>query len=203
MRTVLCVILAAYALFLSACSSAPPKDLQDSCAIFEEKKKWYRWARQSQQKWGASIGLQLAIIYQESRFDDDAKTPRRKLLWVIPWKRKSSAYGYAQVVNQTWRTYRESTGRRGADRDDFYDVVDFIGWYVYGSWAKLGIQKNDVYRQYLAFHEGRGGYRNKSYLKKPWLMKVARDVAARADSYNRQLRRCEKNLQKRRWFWFF
>ena len=41
----------------------------------------------------------MAIIKQESSFIADAKPDRRKLLGFIPWKRKSSARGYAQAID--------------------------------------------------------------------------------------------------------
>ena len=113
---------------------------------------------------------------------------------MIPWGRISSAYGYAQAKDSTWEWYVEKTGNRGADRDDFEDAVDFIAWYVHMSNRMLGISKWDAYSQYLAYHEGQGGYRNKSYNGKPWLIKVAKQVKARAGSYHTQLARCESTL---------
>jgi hypothetical protein len=37
----------------------------------------------------------------------------------------------------------------------------------------LGISRRDAYRQYLAYHEGQGGYKHRTYEKKPWLIKVS------------------------------
>jgi len=187
---------------LAACSSDPPRHPDDSCAIFREKDDWYEAMRDSQQRWGVPIHVQLAIIYQESRFQDDAKPPRDTLLWVIPWFRKSSAYGYAQVQDDTWDWYRQKTGHWGADRDDFEDVVDFIGWYGDLSHRIDGIPKWDAYNQYLAYHEGHGGFKKASYRKKPWLMKVARQVKARAGRYHSQLARCEAELKDKGWWPF-
>ncbi len=183
-----------------ACSTTPPKNLKDSCEIFTEKDDWYPAALDSYEKWGVPIHVQLAIIYQESRFVHDAKPPRKKLLWVIPWTRMSSAYGYGQIKDSTWDWYLKSTSRRWADRDDFDDVVDFIGWYGNVSHRKLGISKSDAYNQYLAYHEGHGGFKRKTYKKKAWLVKVARKVDARAKSYRAQLKQCEDSLDKGWWF---
>lgn len=191
-------LLAGIALY--ACSTTPPENIRDSCEIFTEKDDWYPAALDSYEKWGVPIHVQLAIIYQESRFVHDAKPPRRKLLWVIPWTRMSSAYGYGQIKDSTWDWYLKSTGRRWADRDDFDDVVDFIGWYGNLSHRKLGISKWDAYNQYLAYHEGHGGFKRKTYQKKAWLMKVARKVEARAKSYRAQLKQCEDSLDKGWWF---
>ena len=199
-RMALALVYLSYAL---ACSSMPPTQMNDICKIFEEKPAWFRHAKTSRARWGLSIGTQMAFIHQESRFDGDAKAARGKLLWVLPWFRQSSAEGYAQAVDGTWEWYKKETGNRGADRDDFADAVDFIGWYGHTSSMKLGIQKNDSVRQYLAFHEGHGGFNDKSYRHKPGLLNVAKNVAARARSYDRRLRDCEQALQRSLKWWFF
>ncbi|MGW8309684.1 MAG: transglycosylase SLT domain-containing protein [Thiogranum sp.] len=191
---------AAAGTLMLACSTSPPKNISDSCEIFEEKDDWYEAAHDSYERWGVPIQVQLAIIYQESRFVHDAKPPRKKLLWVIPWTRLSSAYGYGQIQDSTWDWYRKSTGRRWADRDDFDDVADFIGWYGDVSHRKLGISKWDAHNQYLAYHEGHGGFKRKTYEKKPWLIKVAKKVDARAREYGAQLKACEDSLGKGWWF---
>ena len=58
----------------------------------------------------------------------------------------------------------------------------------------LGISRSDTYNQYLAYHEGQGGFKRKSYNKKPWLIKVAKKVERRANDYKAQLVRCEDDL---------
>jgi len=200
----LAVVLAALVgALLAGCGSAPPSDINDGCVIFTENDDWYDDAMDSYERWGVPVHVQLAIIYQESKFIDDAKAPRDTLLWVIPWGRKSSAYGYAQVKDETWDWYISKTGNRGADRDDFEDVVDFIGWYGNLSHRTLGISKWDAYRQYLAYHEGHGGYRRKTYANKPWLTKVARKVDQQAKRYHTQLSHCQDELDRGSWFWPF
>jgi len=179
---------------LWSCSTTPPRNLNDSCEIFDEKSGWYKDAKRAYERWGVPIHVQLAIIYQESKFVDDAKPPRDYLLWVIPWGRVSSAYGYAQAKDSTWDWYREKSGNRFAGRDDFADAVDFIAWYGNMSHRMLGISKWDAYRQYLAYHEGQGGYKRKTYEKKPWLIKVAHQVDNRAKRYHTQLAQCEEEL---------
>jgi hypothetical protein len=57
---------------------------------------------------------------------------------------------------------------------------------------KLGISKGDPRRQYLAYHEGHRGYARGSYRAKPWLVRVAGEVAQRAQSYESQLISCGK-----------
>ncbi len=200
--TALAVSVVLSSLLAISCSHAPPRNITDSCRIFEEKDGWYKAANASYQKWGVPVHVQLAIIYQESRFVHDAKPPRTRLLWIIPWTRLSSAYGYGQIKDSTWKWYLKSTGRRWADRDDFDDVADFIGWYGNTSYRLLGISRWDAYSQYLAYHEGQGGYKRKSFLKKPWLLKVAKKVDLRAKNYYSQLNRCKDSLDRGGW-WFF
>lgn len=70
--------------------------------------------------------------------------------------------------------YKDGTGN-GGSRNNFDDAIMFIGWYTAGTHKQLGISKWDTYNQYLAYHEGRGGYRRGSHRSKPWLMQVARN----------------------------
>lgn len=175
--------------------------MNSSCSILKEKGGWYDDANESYKRWGVPIHIQLAFIYQESRFVHDAQTEMEYFLWLIPIGRKSSAYGYAQAQDATWEQYINASGNSGADRDDFADAVDFIGWYVSTTHKQLKISKWDAYHQYLAYHEGRGGYKQKTYKKKPWLIKVAKKVKKNADKYAAQLKRCEKSLKSSGWFW--
>jgi len=182
-----------YALvFISSCRNKTPTEINDICEIFTQKKRWYKHAKKSTKKWGTPIHVQMAILHQESAFQYDAKPGRKKLLGFIPWKRKSSAYGYAQVLNETWKEYAKDTNNWGADRDSFKDSIDFVGWYTFNTHKQIKISKWDAYGQYLAYHEGRGGYAKKSFKKKPWLMKVAKKVESNSKRYAAQLKDCSK-----------
>jgi len=150
-KAVRLLLLGSALLSLAACASGPPTHLNDGCKIFHEKDDWYKYANESYKKWGVPVHVQLAIIYQESRFRRKAEAPDDTLLGFIPWGQVTSAYGYAQVLDSTWNWYKRSTGNSGADRDDFEDVTDFIGWYGNMSHKKLGISKWDAYNQYLAY----------------------------------------------------
>jgi len=197
------IILLLIASLSSACSTTPPKNIDNSCDIFFEKDDWYDEAKDSYERWGVPIHVQLAIIHQESKFNYDARTEMQYFLWIIPIGRKSDAYGYAQVKDDTWDWYIEKSGNSGADRDDFDDAVDFIGWYGNQTYKVLGISKWDAYNQYLAYHEGHGGFKRKTYNKKPWLIKVARKVEKRAKRYSAQLKKCQQELESRWDLWPF
>jgi len=179
--------------FLIACTPLPPKNSSNICSTFREKDGWYDHARQSSEKWGIPIPVQMAIMHQESRFVADAQPPRPWLLGFIPWFRPSTAYGYAQAKDETWDYYLDHAGDWGADRDDFADASDFIGWYCNMSSSKLGIARWDARNLYLAYHEGHRGYERKSYLQKPWLLQVANKVARQANIFQNQLNACNVN----------
>jgi hypothetical protein len=196
--------LALLTLLLTACTTSPPANLDNVCAIFFEKDDWYEEAASASDEWGSPIPVMMAIMHQESRFKASAKPPRSKILGFIPGPRLSDAYGYSQALESTWNGYKRSAGRYGADRDDFGDAIDFIGWYNAQSHKRNGIGRKDTYRLYLAYHEGHGGFRRGSYRKKQWLMSVARKVERRANNYQGQLVGCEEKLKDRGWFsdWF-
>ena len=185
-------------LFVAGCASVP-KNTEDICAIFDEKGKWYRAAKKSEQRWGTPIHVQMSIIRQESSFRFDAKPPRKKILGIIPWRRPSNAYGYAQALESTWQSYKDDTGRSSADRDDFKDAIDFVGWYTDQSQKIAGISKWDPYNQYLAYHEGQGGWQRKTYASKAWLKETARKVDYRAREWGAQLKSCENSLDDGWW----
>ena len=178
---------------LAGCSLVdfgPPSNLNDACSITQERPKWHIHMRNVERTYGMPVSVQMAIIWQESKFEQRAKTPRTYFLKIIPTGRQSSAYGYAQVLDGTWDWYQEQTGRTDARRTSFRDSVEFIGWYSDITTEKFGVSKSDARNQYLAYHEGHGGYGRRSYLKKSWLMDVADKVGAQAKRYERQLRGC-------------
>lgn len=196
------LLLGLLSLGLGGCVTSPPHNQQDVCKIFKEKRGWYKDARKATKKWGGSIGTNMAIIYHESRFVGRAKPPRRKILWVIPGPRKSSAYGYAQAKTSTWRWYKDKSGNWGADRNDFGDAIDFVAWYNAISRRTLGIQSTNTYALYLAYHEGHTGFKKRTFAKKTWLKNVAGKVSQRAKRYDAQLLQCEKELQSPSWWPF-
>lgn len=197
MRTLIGLVLL---VFLAGCTTSPPKDVSNVCAIFEEKSGWYDDAADSREEWGSPISTMMAIMHQESRFKAKAKPPRKKIFGFIPGPRPSDAYGYSQALGSTWDGYKRSAGRYGADRDDFGDAIDFIGWYNAQSKRRSGIASNDTYSLYLAYHEGHGGYNRGTYRSKQWLIDVARKVDRRAVTYRQQLLRCEESLKDDGWF---
>lgn len=185
---------------LNGCTKPQPNNVDNICSIFKQYPKWYWNTKDVEARWQVPVTVQMAIIHQESHFSAIAKPPRTKLLWIIPWKRPSTAYGYTQALDQTWQHYKNDAGKYFVDRDDFADGVDFIGWYGYQAYKKAGINRDDAYRLYLAYHEGIGGYMRKTYLKKPWLIKVAQKVERQKKFYDAQLNRCKSSLERKPWW---
>ena len=185
MKTILIILMA---MMLSACATSPPTNQADICSIFDEKRGWKKDAKRAQKRWGSPVPVMMAIMKQESSFVDDARPGRVKFLGLPLW-RKSSSYGYSQAKDDTWRWYEKSIGRN-RDRDDFDDAIDFIGWYNHQSNKTNGIAKTDTYSLYLAYHEGHGGYRKRSYKNKKWLLSVAAKVRDQAARYSAQYKSC-------------
>lgn len=179
--------------FLASCGGgnfSAPRNLDNACAIVDERPQYFRAMQDTERKWGVPVPVLMAIIHQESKFVGNARTPHRFALGIIPMGRQSSAYGYSQALDGTWDEYRDDQNRRGARRDRIEDATDFMGWYMAQSREKLGISLGDAQTQYLAYHEGRTGYANGSHNDKPWLIEVAARVGARAQTYSDQLTTC-------------
>ncbi|MFC3183068.1 transglycosylase SLT domain-containing protein [Cypionkella sinensis] len=180
-------------LALASCgggNSTAPKNMDDACAIVRQRPAYFSAMRATERKWGVPVHVQMAAIYQESKFIGNARTPHQFALGVIPMGRQSSAYGYSQALDGTWDEYQKEQRRRGAKRDRISDATDFMGWYMSQSSERLGISLNDAEAQYLAYHEGRTGYANQSYLEKPWLVDVAAAIGRRSEMYRGQLEYC-------------
>ena len=184
---------------ISSCSSIP-KNTADGCSIFSEKYLWYKHAKKTEQKWGTPIYIQLAIIKMESDFDWLAKPERQKIFKVIPYKRPSSSFGYSQAVKGTWKQYKEETNNKLATRTRFKDSVDFIGWYTSKTEKILKISKKDAFRQYIAYHEGWGNYKN--YKKNQKIILLAKKVKKQSEKYKNQLLKCRDSLNRKKYIIF-
>ena len=187
-------------LFTVASCSSIPSNTSNSCSIFEERYLWYKHAKKSEQKWGTPIYLQLAIIKMESSFDWLAKPQRKKIFKIIPYKRPSSSFGYSQAVKGTWQQYKNETGNKFATRTRFKDSVDFIGWYTSKSEKILKISKEDAFKQYVAYHEGWGNYKN--YKNNEKIINLAKRVEKQSNIYKKQLFDCKNSLSTRKYIIF-
>jgi hypothetical protein len=182
-------------LALAACGGGtrPPSSVLDACRMKSERPQWFSAMQRTEAKWGVPVSVQMATIARESSFVHDARPMKRVGSGIFSRQvPRSSALGYAQAIDGTWEWYMRDTGRRRADRTDFDDASDFIGWYMNHNASVNGVSHRDAYNQYLAYHDGIAGYSRGTYRGKAWLPAVARDVEAWAVRYDTQLRSCSR-----------
>ncbi|HEV8034842.1 lytic transglycosylase [Yoonia sp.] len=190
-RAMACVML------LASCSSgsgynSAPRNLDDACSIVSERPEYLRAFKAVERKYGVPVPALMAMIYQESKFIGNNRTPHRYALGVIPVGRQSSAFGYSQALDGTWEEYVRGPGGRSARRDDIFDATDFMGWYMTLTVQETGVPIYDTRNQYLAYHDGRTGFLRGTWRSKSWLIRISGEVEARAVMYDQQLRSCRK-----------
>ena len=194
------ILLTCFCVLVSCASNAPPSTTTDVCKIFKERYSWYKAAKKTEKRWKIPIPVSMAIIKQESSFIADARPQRTKLLGFIPWKRVTSARGFAQAVDGTWQMYLDDRGGWFVQRNDFEDAVDFIGWYNYKTHKQLGIPMNNARALYLAYHEGWGNY--KHYKKNKKIINLAKRVEKQSNVYKKQLKECSSSLSRNKYIIF-
>ena len=172
--------------------NSAPRELDDACSIVSERPEYLRAFRAVERKYGVPVPSLMAIIYQESKFISDNRPPHRYALGVIPVGRQSSAVGYSQALDATWREYQDAVGGSRARRQDVNAASDFMGWYMAQTVEETGVAIDDTRNQYLAYHDGRSGYLRGTWRSKSWLIRIAGEVEARAVMYDQQLRACRK-----------
>lgn len=187
---------------MAGCDEPAPTSQKDLCAVFEQHPQWYDDARAAESRWGTPIAVLMAFVQFESGFRETARPPRRYLLGFIPWRWQTSAYGYAQAKDGTWADYLRTTPKAYRKRTDMEDALDFIGWYNHRSVTELGLPRDDAASLYLAYHEGHAGYRRGDWRHEPKVRRYAARVASLADTYGKQLRRCEARFQCWHWYEF-
>lgn len=170
-----------------------PRNLDNACSILDQRPTFLRAMQRTERKWGVPVHVQMAMIYQESKFVANARTPHQYALGIIPMGRQSSAYGFSQAIDGTWDDYRKATRSFGARRNKIDDATDFMGWYMDQTEKKLGLSKWDARNQYLAYHDGHAGYARGSHKQKAWLLRVSDEISNRADFYQLQLISCGKS----------
>lgn len=184
----------AFLLLLSAGCGAPRMDIDDLCSIYRAHPQWEEGMAGVVERWGIPQEVIMAVIRHESSFQGEARAPRRHYLGFIPGERLSSAYGYAQALDRTWAEYQERTGNSGAERDEFMDAADFVGWYLNRTHRSLQLSRTDGYHLYLAYHEGHRGFLSEAYKRHPRLMEVATRVRETQQRYRQQIRQCRSEI---------
>ena len=186
-------------LILSACASSAPRNVANVCSIFEERRSWYRAAKAAEARWQVPIAVAMAFIYQESSFRARARPERNRIFGILPGRRPSTAYGYAQALDSTWEDYENRSGNYRASRTDFADAIDFVAWYNANSQRLSEIANTDARNLYYAYHEGNGGFQRGSHRTKEWLLQAADRVQSNAVRFDSQLAGCRSQLDKN-WF---
>lgn len=180
-------------LLLSACASQP-RQINDVCAVFDQRDGWVtNWrkdAEKAERRYGVPVPILMATLRKESGFRSNARPPRSKLLGVIPWTRPSTAYGYSQALDGTWDQYRRESGNFAAGRTNFGDAIDFVGWYHARSAATNGVALTDAYGLYLNYYSGWSGYARGDWRSNASMQRYARETATMAERYAAQLQRC-------------
>ena len=73
-------------LFVSACGSAnysAPRNLDNACSIVSERPTYLKAMKRAERRWGVPVAVQMATIYQESKFIGNARTPVQ-YIWLKP-----------------------------------------------------------------------------------------------------------------------
>ncbi|MGB3314093.1 MAG: lytic transglycosylase, partial [Albidovulum sp.] len=86
-----------------------PRNLDNACSILDQRPKYLSAMQRAERRWGVPVHVQMATIYQESKFVGNAKTPHKFALGIIPMGRQSSAFGYSQALDGTWEDYQRDT----------------------------------------------------------------------------------------------
>ena len=188
-------------LLVTSCYTVP-KYPSNACKIFGENYLWFKSIKESSERYNAPIHIILAIVNKESGFKRLAKPPRQKLFKIIPYKRPSSSFGYSQAVNKTWELYKNETNNPLALRTRFKDSVLFVGWYMNKTNKINKVPLDDPYRQYLNYYLGWGSYSNKTYKTDKNSIIFAKSVQQQAGVYKKQLKECEKILNRNRYIIF-
>lgn len=188
---------------LGACSSRTarqadvrPRDVSNLCTIFQDNPHWAEAALAAHQRWNTPIDVKMAIIWRESTFRP-AVRPVRYVMGV-PAGYASSAFGFAQAIDGTWAWYQENTGNHRADRTNFADAIDFVGWYMTMTARLNGLSFYDARNQYLAYHEGHTGFDRGSWRAKGFVQRAASQVAEQAALYRAQAAYCPPDGRTRR-----
>ncbi len=188
------LFLGALVFLLEGCATTSPIHTNNACAILAQKDgffdNWGKASKRAEMRYGIPMPIILATIKLESNFRHNARPPRTKLLGFIPWKRRSTAYGYSQALDSTWAMYLRSTGRSLAWRTNFADAADFVAWYHRQSVERNGVRFDDAYSLYLNYHMGHGAYARSGGYANGALVQAAQRMARMSKQYEQQLKAC-------------
>ena len=170
---------------ISSCSEKTKiDDKMGVCEILAQHSSWKNSLKTAQEKYNLPPAFAMAIIYQESRFDAEAKS------------KYSSAYGYAQAIDGTWKHFQQDV-KSNAKRNNFNDSVQFIGWYMSQLSKSLKLRMTDSKNLYMAYMLGATGFKrykagtfkNKAKIEED--KKIATKISNYTKIYQSQLKNCK------------
>jgi hypothetical protein len=129
-----------------------------------------------------------------------SKTPATKTFQSNSIQKTIKLFRLFASSKGTWEQYKNETNNPLATRVSFKDSVDFIGWYTNKTEKLLKISKKDSFRQYIAYHEGWGNYKN--YKKNAKVLPLAKKVEHQTNKYRKQLSECRKKLSRNKYIIF-
>ena len=70
-------------LLVAACGSSnysAPRNLDNACSIVEQRPHYLTAMKRTERRWGVPVAVQMATIYQESKFIGNNRTPMKYAL---------------------------------------------------------------------------------------------------------------------------
>ena len=179
--------------FMAACGSSnhvAPRNLNDACSIIDQRPNYLTAMKRTERRLGRAGRGADGHDLPGKQIHRQRPHPAPVRAWRDPHGPPKLGLWIRQALDGTWDEYKQEQGGWGRRRDDIADATDFMGWYFAKSQRDLGISVADARNQYLAYHEGRTGYRRGSHRNKSWLLRVSSEVEGRAIMYDTQLRSC-------------
>jgi hypothetical protein len=184
LRTASLTTMALLAALATVVTNGAPAAAQTAnmCTRISENPDWVGHLQAVEARWGVTPGTVMAILDQESRFNARAMGPGA----TGPAGQRN--FGYAQANLRTWNWFLQDSGWNGSrSRSDFEASAHFIGWHFDEHVSLINAPVSDVYRHYLVFKQGLGGYRRGAPASS---QRLARTIAGRAAAADRQLDGC-------------
>ena len=106
-------------LFLASCGGGnftAPRHMDDACAVIQQRPQYLAAMKVTQRRWGVPISVQMAVLYQESKFIGNARTPHQFALGVIPLGRQAAHKTVAPSNGRVARAMPVAAHRRPAIR---------------------------------------------------------------------------------------
>jgi hypothetical protein len=186
-------------LLLASCTTTPPRNVDDACAIFAEYGDWFADAKAASQRWGCRSRYCWRSSIRNRPFAPTPEPPRTWYLGFIPGPRPSSAYGYSQALDGTWDRYTAATGNVMAPIATSSPMpwISSAGTSTKPPCATASPNVATPITNIWLITKARAALPRALTGKKPWLMERARKVSRQAARYGSQLARCESQLLAR------